>query len=65
MHTQYITGSNQSHLQYCVSYSTGYWAESGNEATTSTGTGMGMRLPPILEQDWELDYHQYWNKTGN
>ena len=24
-----------------------------------------MRLPPVLEQEWELDYHQYWNRNGN
>ena len=24
-----------------------------------------MRLPPILEQDWEWGYHRYWNGSGN
>ena len=31
----------------------------------SIGTGMGMRLPPVLEQEWELVYHQCWNRNGN
>ena len=54
MYTQYITGRilveiNHTYSAVC-NYSTGYWAGSGTEA---------------LEQVWELDYHQYWNRNGN
>ena len=40
-----------------------YWNGSGNEATISTGMGLGMRLPPV-EWVWEWDYHQ-WNGLEN
>ena len=57
MYTQYITGRilvaiNHTCSTVCLT-------------VLAIGQGLGIRLPPVLEQEWKLDYHQYWNKNGN